>query len=575
MLKAPGWAARHFWDLELSAGQERSLGALELRHGSTLTGQVTTVDGFADPRLTRVWAVPAGSMPRRLRLDELRGGRLGSVAKLNDQGFFLFENLRPGAYVLVAHQPGLAVHDRVNVLLEDNRETSLRAPILLTHPTRILVEIDPAIGVEEEPWQIRVYRQEAAGTSLDSIASGVTEEGSWQDSSLLAGTYFVSVRDSQGSSWAREGPITVDTGDEIYLPISLDLVAVEGEVVLDDEPIASASLWFGGRNGETSLKTKTDEEGRYRVVLPKAGLWDLEVLAPEPPLGHITEVIVPEEGGELDVRLPATRMSGRVTTPDGETPQPLPSVAANRIGGHGATLPMEVSAEGRFEMRGMDPGTYVLQAESPQGSSDVVTVSVEADIETPELTLVLRASKLVEGRVMAGAEGVPGAQVLMAPFSARGRLLDSSSPSLVADSAGRFEARLPEEADRLHLIVLPPGFGLTVLRSGSEPGMIGVAPADGRIQLQNLSANDGAATAVLLINDLAVGLQILAQWAEMNGEPSPSLEEFTVPAMPSGVYRLCRVDPSELILVYAGQALPTRCSSGVLSSGGQLTLSLP
>lgn len=575
VIKAPGWAARRLWRAELGSGERLDIGSLALRHGATLVGQVTTVDGPAEPEITRVWAVPVAAVDHRLTPRMLQEGSLGTRTGIDDHGFFVFEDLRPGEYVVVVHQPGYALNDRFRVRLEENRETALREPVVLTPPTRLEIAVDPPTDPRSRPWEIRLRLQDPVPGSGGLVARGVTADGEWAEASLEPGTYQVDVYDSTGSRVRREGPFEVGSQERVYVPIEIESIAVNGEVSLGDERVPAAKLWFGGRTGLRSIQVETDEDGMYETHLPEGGDWRVEVEAQEPPISYTGEVKVPESGGELDLRLPDTRISGFVLDESGGAPSPLPTVGAYPVDRGSGSTPITVYEDGSFEARGVEPGVYRIQATSAHGTSRMVEISVQEEMEGPQLRLVLRQLDTVGGLLLSRHGGVAGATVIMIPFDVAGRLIQASVSPLTTGPDGAFRGEIPAGTEELLVTALPPGFGLTVARTGRDPGEIRVAMPEVSVRLEGALAEDFNRSAVLLDGEV-IPVGLLANWARMNGiSISGDDTDLVVPNLPAGAYRYCRLTPQELQLVAAGLAVPKVCSQGVVNPGGDLELPRP
>lgn len=578
-VKAERWAGRHLWDLELLPQEPTEVGVLSLRHGSTLIGEVTTVDGPADPRITRIRLQPVTSRDPGAGSDSEIERELTVTAALNAQGFFVFEQVAPGGYTVVAHQPGYAPSTALRIELVEDRETALREPIVLRPPLRLAVHVTPPIAPQGERWRLELARQRPIGDQYDLAASGpADEEGVWEVEGLPPGSYRLELFDPAGNPLVAEGPLLLDSGEGLELAISVDLLEVSGRVFVGDEPLAGAELWFGGRYGETRVRVGAGEEGEFATSLPRSGDWLLDVLSEDPRVVHRGRTVeVPAGGGELEIRLPGTRVRGRVL--DEASQRPVGSsvvrfARADRQAGASAAL---ADGKGEFELWALDPGSYLVQAESGEARSEMSAVEVRSGSEPPALTLVLRRRRALAGLVTSEHGGVPGARVEILPFAGAGELVEMSVPTVVTDAAGRFEVEVPSATREVLITILPPGFGLTLVRAGIDDLAVPVAPPDGTLRLARPTSDAAAAGAeveLVMVDGQPVDLPTLIAWATLN-QGITSASELVVSAMPAGSYRYCLLRFDEALAVFAGRAQPTRCAAGLLTPGGELVLAAP
>lgn len=574
--RAEGLAARHLWSMTLRGGYDLDVGRIELRHGGTVFGEVTTIDGPADPRITRVTLEPViaeqDTDPRlRAEAEELRW-----TAKIDAQGYFLFEGVPPGLYRVAADQPGFSPVSRYPVEIVEGRETTLLAPLLLAPPVVLRIEVRPRAAAGGDPWDLVVMRHAPTGDELQVVARGEAdaETGIWRTPALPVGEYRVEARTADGGVLATSD-VVVEEGDRDVrsVVLDLDLVEVAGELSVGDEPVA-ALLWFGGRSGSVRVRARSDGEGRFRTILPEGGEWRVDVEADEPPIvAQEVPVDVGDGTDDLRIRLPATRIRGEVLDAEGV---PAPAALVRLLGESGdqgaiVTI-LRSGTEGRFEALGLAEGTYWVEAERAGRTSERTRVELSERVESPWLRLTLRDRVTVRGLVVSEAGGVRGALVVAVPLFPGGGL--SIAESALTDAAGEVELEIPPEVDRLLLFVLPPGFGVTIAESGRGEFVVPVNSADGEVRLRVAEQPADGLLPLLGLNGRFVDLGLLARWASMHGVESVG-DDMRLPAMPRGSYAYCLVAPEEAPLVAVGRALPTRCSTGSLAAGGVLVLERP
>lgn len=573
--KAEGWAARHFWAVELAPGMEVDLGRLPLRHGATLLGEVTTVDGPALPEATRVELRPMGVLDHDPEVIRERRSLVLS-ARLNEQGYFLFEDVPPGLYEVEAHQPGYSVARVAPVEVRADLETTILQPLVLAAPIHLTVVVDPPGAPNGRPWRVRLDPAGATTAAGGEVFEGKTdEEGRWTSPALGVGDYLVRVLDGGGNALAIEGPTSFAGREDPVVHVALDLVEIAGVVRLGDEPLA-ADLWFGGQTGAQKVHVTSDREGRFEAVLPRDGSWRLDVFAPRDQVSARGLSVEVEEGDDdLLIELPATELLGSVVDVNG-APVPEARVQVVRVGEGGPFL-TATDREGRFLVRGISPATYWLEAVSGERSSAMHTVTVTEDVTHPPVRLIIEHRVVLDGRVVAEGGAVAGAAVVALPLIANGGM--GPAADTVSGVDGRFALRLSPDTTETLLVVMPLGFGLTLERieiGGERAGPVEVraAPAEGVVRLAPPNQGDGE-VALLVLSGEPLDLHLLRQWAALHGAEPAESDELRIPALPSGPYAFCTMTMDEALLVVAGRARPTRCTTGVLSPGGELALPAP
>jgi hypothetical protein len=88
---------------------------------------------------------------------------------------------------------------------------------------------------------------------------------------------------------------------------------------------------------------------------------------------------------EVDIHLPDTRLAGDVVDWQGKPAPGAEVTLLNTDGGGGATA----DGDGKFEFRGLEPGSVGLQAERGEENSGPVEASVVENNDSPTVHLVL------------------------------------------------------------------------------------------------------------------------------------------------------------------------------------------
>ncbi|MDY7093480.1 MAG: hypothetical protein SX243_10970 [Acidobacteriota bacterium] len=400
---------------------------------------------------------------------------------------------------------------------------------------------------------------------------------------LVPGVYFVRLLDGEGQDWlGREVKVTDGAAP---LELSLDLVPVEGTVVLGEKPLA-AQVTFGGRLRAEQIEAKADSEGRFSLILPESGDWPVEVQSEEPPVrtffGRV-KVKEPdgEEAVEVALELPATRLLVRVV--DGESrpvPQALVEVAAPR-------RPMEavqrsVDSKGEVVFEGLAEGAVQVRASGRESESEALIVWLQKDLDPPPVRLVLERQRVVAGQVVSELGPVAGALVQLEPVGRPGRPVGGA---VTTGEDGRFRISVPADSKQALLRVGAVGWSLRTLRidlEAQEAWSVPLHRLKGALSLQLGALPDFAAPTfvpILLTENGYLGLSILRSWAASVAGPAVSLGEvWRIPDLEPGDYRLCRLTVGEVLAGAAMQPAgvpPERCDEGWLPPDGELELTLP
>ena len=503
---------------------------------------------------------------------------------MQPNGFFHLEEVPLGSYVLSVEHPGFAPARLHPVQVQENAETEIRKPLLLQPAATLRVFLHPAIDPRGEPWRLQLFEISPISGVRELAAEGRAElDGSWRRPGIAPGRYAVVVGDLRASMIANQ--LVEVEPQETTVQIEVPLVWVEGRVRLGGEPLP-ATLWFGGRHGEVRVRVLTDQEGRFQEALPRAGSWALDVEAEEPRIHHrlrSVQVSPPEGRGtaRLDIDIPGTRLTGKVVDERGGSVAGATVLAARP---DEADLPVTVMTDklGAFELAGLSPGLYRLEAEhrKPPGVravSEVVTVDLAEDREAPEAVLVLADNRKLRVRVTAQGRGVPQARVQALP-----KLADGPAPlrgrSVITDVSGEVEIELPARTASLDLLVLPPGFSLKMARvplsARQEVLEIPVESAGGTLILELPEPRDGKeqTIAIVLHDGVPAPQGLLSSWAQLQGisqEPG----RLAVPALEPGLYKACLRSLSEAVQSPAAAAGGS-CASGTLPAHGELRLRL-
>lgn len=585
-LHAQGMVPHYFWSLQVSEDGTPSdeggldLGLLDFVPGASLAGRVETEDGLPPEGRTRIRVVPriasggAGLDPGARQIQ-----RAEAVTEADGRGFFQLAGLAPVSYVLEASHPDFAAARIHPVEIFERAETRLQGPLVLRPPIDLTLQIAPSLDWMTERWTVRVMQQSEFSAGFDDrpiFEDRATEEGRVHLRDQRPGIFSVTVEDSLGNRHYQNDHLVVEGSGSFTERIEVELKLVRGTVRYGDTPIP-ATLYFGGRYGATRVRMEANAEGRFRGLLPRTGSWRVDVGTSDPPLETELRVVVSEDS-PIELKIPATEVTGVVVQPDGlEVPGARVTLQKGEFSARSRT-----DRQGRFTFRGFESGAVVLTARaSLQGTetfSDQVVEVVQQDQTVESLRLVLRHSvRPFRGRVVAANGPVAGAQVHVSPVQPP--LAQSGFGS--TDLGGWFEVDVAADAEVLQITVLPPGYALTtrlVARNTEEP-TIQVPRLGGTLTIVDDREPEEAGGKILLADNLAIPWGLLFQWARGNGVAlSSSSSSLVVPKLQPGEYVLCRLSSEgldeELATGGSWQGAKAGCKRGYLGAGAQLELAV-
>lgn len=221
--------------------------------------------------------------------------------------------------------------------------------------------------------------------------------------------------------------------------------AVVGGRVVDGDgaPIADAEIVTGGDDASSVFaRGRSDEEGRFALEVHAERDVSLRVRA-----DGYAPAVVPARGGAGDVVVvlgPDARITGRVVDESGA---PLPSFHVAVLEPQGPMFLAMVahqsvfSADGRFEVRGLSPGSYQVVA-TAYAMAPSSPRPATAGVNPSPVTLTLASGTTVHGTVRSSANRRPLARAQVSMESSLGGRGTSALPLIATaftDDAGRFE----------------------------------------------------------------------------------------------------------------------------------------
>jgi hypothetical protein len=580
-LGAAGYIHQYRWEVPVRVGELAELrDAIVLRRGSAVRGWVTIEDhGTVGGAKVEVAPRIAGSPAKQGSEDRIKAKKL--TTEVTERGFFQVDGLAPGAYLVRASKDGYASAP-VSVRVRENEVTEIdRPPLILREPRTLEVYLDPPTPPVGEAWTAELSQVDGHGRSLDVTYEGVVPPGgAWRVEGASDGRYSLDVRTTldrpePGAGVPAWHTRTVEvTPETTQIFVTVPAIAITGRLTFGDEPI-EGKLIFGTKHGLLRRSIVTDADGEFSGWLPRAGLWDIDVAAETPRIKTKVQEEI-EDGAEIEISIPDTRLSGEVVEVVDQRSQPLANAIVS-IRSQGRWFQIFADDYGKFETVGLPVGLVSLRAEAYRKKSEVRNLMLEDGTEESGIVLVLRPTMTRSGRVVApNGAGVAGAQI--GAFIVEDAL-KSTAESEFTDEEGRFEMELPAHARNLLLTVAAPGFAFRAFRASAseEPLLIPVAHESGTLTLrlsESYSRQRWSSTSLFLLHEdggLIYPTQLM-MWAALQDQPIESPNRIVAPSMAPGRYSACWVDADQSEAAVTGNATAMECVSGTLTTFGELTL---
>jgi hypothetical protein len=583
-LRARGFLTHSFWGAKVPAGGTFEAGTLALRPGASVVGWIPAPDREFRYEDCAVTLEPATAGTPPSLADAERGSALSQKETVNSRGYFELTGVAPGRYQLTVRHPRFAPAVVAPLDVLPGAETEIHAIHL--EPAAVLeVRIEPPRGPGGERWTVTLGRNEpiSAATAYEGPAG---DDGSLRVPDLAPGSYWLEVSGGPGTRWAHQFlEVTPGMAPQV---VQLPFLTVEGEVRLGDEPLP-ATVWFGGLFGAVRIPARSDEEGRFTVVLPERDEpWRVEIVNPRRAVHHVVfELPVHEAPGRAVARVlltvPDTTLRGVAVDEAGQ-----PVGRARILAGREGAAPTTTSREdGTFELRGLEPGDWRIEAEAsgPEHRrlhAEIVEVHLEEKRPVEGLRLILRPRLTLSGQVVGPAgNGIAGV-LLYGVLDQEQQLLQRYLPQATTDVSGAFTLDLPARATGLDLFVLAPGFALRQLRVDArrrEPLVLPVHQVGGTVVVTYRGGADISdalkQVATSLFHERHIPPGVARHWAGLQGPPEAP-GRYVIPMLEPGPYTACYDVYDQ---VYRSGRLSAdvapRCVSGHLAAHGELVLELP
>jgi hypothetical protein len=578
--RAKSFVPRYRWGLHVPAGQTLSLGRVELRKGASLSGWVEVEGGSILPgqciaRLGLQQGPGAGS-PQTA--DRLRRALIEQP--VGRDGFFQLEGIPPGAYWLEVQQPGYAPAQAFPLEVWDLSETSLKQPVVLRRPLTLELSLSPPLDWLGRPWTVSVQRRSdlSAGSEDKPAFHGpASREGVVRIAGQAPGVFTVEAADSLGNRFVRERDLEILDAESAKRSLEISVQDIQGKVTLGEEPLA-ATLWFGGPFGSQNVKLESGKDGKFRGVLPRGGTWRVQIAATNPKLETHLKVKVKDDRNRVaavDLTLPDTRVFGKTVDESGHAVVGAQVDLADLID----VASTQSEEEGRFELRGVPEGNVELSARSgareERLTSEPVVFSVSDGAPVGPMTLVLRQTKELRGKVRSRRGDVPGAFLRISPL--RPPLGSAAQTRTGID--GSFSVRVDAKAEAVLVVVSPPGNALKAFSvpMTREPAALDVSEDGGDLDVAlPFKLKDADREILLFQNGLPLPIPSLLLWTQGHGQRFETTPGFHVTALAAGEYEVCIGSPkiTEEPVTVEARRQNARCAAGTLTNGSTLKLDL-
>lgn len=372
----------------------------------------------------------------------------GSQGRSESDGSFVVSGVSDGDHELSAYGDGFAAGEGQPLRVAGEPISGIE--LLLERGVELtgrIVGLDP-----ENAGEIEVVAM--AGDWFNRRAVQADFRGGYRIENLRPGDYQVSATQVKTGRRA-EDRVTVVRAQ----PATLDLVFEEGLVLsgraLQGEvPIRGAYVVLNGVDVSHTANVVTDSDGAFEIEGLKTGSYTANVLDWESGLNH-EETIDVRTSREVVLRLPTTRLSGRVVDGTDRTPLAGVTLFAERASNAGPqSIAATSDADGRFELTNVGDGTWTLTANKQGYAATSQSVVVQSGRDVDDLSLSMDPTEGLTLRVRL-ASGAHPPQIEAA-------ILGSGSTPLVSGSFAT------AEGGRVRLSSVPPGsWELLIAAAGS------------------------------------------------------------------------------------------------------------
>jgi protocatechuate 3,4-dioxygenase beta subunit len=303
-----------------------------------------------------------------------------------------------------------------------------------------------------------------ASVELESIAGkrdetvSCDEHGAWHIADLGAGRYVARARSDHH---VDSTDLVVDLAGPRELELKVDTGAqVAGRVVDEHERPASDARVYVGSKSET-----TDAAGRFAVRGLAPDTYDLFASTDRAATSSRKLTIARHARVEVELALRPSWISGVVVDPHGQPIEDARVMARNDDAFGISTT--HTDAHGRFELGGMPPGDYDVEARRADRAHDNDRAVLRVASGARDVHIVLTELATIHGRVVLDGQPV---RFFGVALSNDPSTIAWERPRAVSDDGGAFTEK-GIDAGTWSVVIVGPGFARRVLPAiRVEPG---------------------------------------------------------------------------------------------------------
>jgi protocatechuate 3,4-dioxygenase beta subunit len=363
----------------------------------------------------------------------------------DEAGIFRIEDLAPGNYTAEVGAEGhgpKTIRDIEVPAGRDSKEAPVELEIGAELVGRVVRKSDDApVAGARVTVNVLLLGMMAAARSDVSTTTG--EDGNFRLGDLAAGPVSICVSHPEHPEIeGRYSAAPEDQGEPVVVRLP-DGGRLTGVVYGEDgRPLPGARIFTQpGTSNVLAKATSTDAEGRYEFESlapgPVSVVWLIDAARSQV---RVAQVVV-TEGGEVTADFFAAGAGATVTGTVTKAGKPVPGVTVVLIPVEGATdrssalRTDQTDEKGTFELKGLPPGRYILQATKNQiGARHSTSLTIPAGGENVHRDLVLLTGQIA-GRIL-DAKGQPVSEALVIARPA-GRLDGGSLEDLALGIVGQ------------------------------------------------------------------------------------------------------------------------------------------